>query len=64
MTKKKKSILIIEDDSVLSWVLVKKFMSEGFDVLQAKNGEDGLQSALENHPDLILLDIIMPMSFS
>ncbi len=35
-------------------------MTEGFDVLQAKNGEEGLQSALGNHPDLILLDIIMP----
>ena len=56
----KKRILIIEDDSVLSWVLVKKFMAEGFDVLQAKNGEEGLRSALDNHPDLILLDIIMP----
>jgi DNA-binding response OmpR family regulator len=55
-----KKILIVEDDSVLSWVLIKKFKKEGFDVLRAKNGEEGLDVALKEHPDLILLDIIMP----
>jgi len=55
-----KKILIVEDDSVLSWVLIKKFNKEGFDVLRAKNGEEGLDVALKEHPDLILLDIIMP----
>lgn len=55
-----KKILIVEDDSVLSWVLIKKFKKEGFSVLLAKNGEEGLDVALKEHPDLILLDIIMP----
>ncbi len=55
-----KRILIVEDDSVLSWVLIKKFKKEGFDVSSAKNGEEGLDVALKEHPDLILLDIIMP----
>ena len=37
-----------------------KLMLEGFIVLEAENGEEGLDVALRDHPDLILLDIIMP----
>ncbi|MCX6765815.1 MAG: response regulator [Candidatus Moranbacteria bacterium] len=50
----------MEDDTALLEALVEKFESENFDVLQAINGVEGLESALKNHPDLILLDIIMP----
>lgn len=53
-------ILIVEDDSVLRNVLVDKLSLEGFSCLEAKNGKDGLDIALDKHPDLILLDIIMP----
>lgn len=42
-------------------VLYEKFASEGFDVLKAPNGKEGLETALKSHPDLILLDIIMPV---
>lgn len=41
--------------------LEKKFTQEGFVVLKAQNGEEGLRVALKEHPDLILLDIIMPV---
>lgn len=58
--KQDKKILIVEDDSVLLWTLVKKFKLEGFDVTKAKDGEEGLKAALKIKPDLILLDIIMP----
>jgi two-component system OmpR family response regulator len=34
---------------------------EGFDVFEAKNGKEGLEIALAKHPDIILLDIIMPV---
>ena len=56
----KKKILIIEDEISLRNALSEKLTSEGFDVLQAKNGEEGLESALIKKPDLILLDVIMP----
>lgn len=61
MSNAKKTILIIEDEPSLLWVLGDKFSrDEGFNVLKAKNGEEGLNLALKKHPDLILLDIVMP----
>jgi two-component system KDP operon response regulator KdpE len=63
MTKEKKlnkNILIVEDDNSLRLVLKDKLNSEGFNVFEAENGEIGLDMALRNHPDLIILDIIMP----
>jgi DNA-binding response OmpR family regulator len=56
----KKTILIIEDESSLVSVIKAKFVKEGFVVLKAGNGVEGLKMALRKHPDLILLDIIMP----
>lgn len=55
-----KKILLVEDEIALLDALVLKLNSEGFTTLIAKNGEEGLKVALDNHPDLILLDIIMP----
>lgn len=55
-----KTLLIVEDDSSLLRALSDRFADEGFKIIQAKNGEEGLESALKNRPDLILLDIIMP----
>ncbi|MBZ9578556.1 response regulator [Patescibacteria group bacterium] len=57
---KNKTILVVEDDVSTLRALVDTFTSEGFHVLKAKNGEEGLKLALKEHPDLILLDIIMP----
>lgn len=62
--KKKKTIgkiLIIEDERSLLMALSEKFAREGFEVLTASNGKTGLKSALKNRPDLILLDILMPV---
>lgn len=55
-----KKILVIEDDLSLAGALIAKLDLEGFVTMNAKNGEEGLELALSNHPDLILLDIIMP----
>ena len=54
------SILIIEDEEPLLYALLDKFSTEGFTVISAKNGSEGLKLALQKHPDLILLDILMP----
>ena len=56
----KKTLLIIEDDLALRKVLVDKLTDEGFIVLEAADGESGLEQALGHHPALILLDIFMP----
>lgn len=59
-TPQEKKILIVEDEAPLRQALFDKFSREGFQVVQAKNGEEGLVVAVEEHPDIILLDIIMP----
>ena len=56
----KKTVLIIEDEKYLREALVDILFLKKFLTLQAKNGKDGLRIALKKHPDLILLDIIMP----
>lgn len=58
--RKIKKILVVEDESAEIQALVFKFMSAGFDVIEAKNGEEGLWIALKERPDLIILDILMP----
>lgn len=55
------SIAIIEDENVLREVLVKKFTSEGFAVFAAADGAAGLMLIREKHPDIVLLDIVMPI---
>ena len=60
MANGKKTILLAEDDAMISTMYKTKFEQAGFDVLIADNGADGLELALTNKPDLILLDIIMP----
>ncbi|MFZ2664426.1 MAG: response regulator [Patescibacteria group bacterium] len=61
MTKKSKIVLIVEDEQSLLKALADKFTREGFKILEAKNGKEGLVVASHHHPDLILLDIIMPV---
>lgn len=56
-----KTILVVEDETPLRNALCDKLTNEGFAVLPAKDGAEGLQVALKEHPDLILLDIIMPV---
>jgi len=56
-----KKILIVEDEQDLREALTDKLTREGFEVLGAKNGEEGLKVALAARPDLILLDIVMPV---
>ena len=60
-TKRNQRILIVDDEPSLLSALVDKFTRAGFTALVAKDGKEGLHSAFKNHPDLILLDIIMPV---
>lgn len=56
----KKKILLVEDDTALASVYVSRLQLEGFDVKHVANGEDALSEAVKYHPDLILLDAMMP----
>ena len=54
------SILIIDDDKILREVCSNRLKKEGYQVLDADDGQKGLRLALEAQPDLILLDNRMP----
>ena len=54
------TILIADDDPSLRTVLNVLLQEEGFNVLQAADGSECLRTAYERHPDLVLLDIMMP----
>ncbi len=56
-----KKILIIEDETPLRNAISDILTFEGFTVFQGKNGQEGLEVALQEHPDLILLDLMMPV---
>ena len=56
-----KKILVVEDDEVLARMYQKMLQNHNFDVTIAANGEEGLEVCLKTHPDLVLLDIRMPM---
>jgi two-component system response regulator VicR len=61
--KNNKMVLVIEtidDEAPIQKVLHDKLTLEGFKVLGAKDGEEGLSMALNEHPDIILLDLLMP----
>jgi len=56
----KERILIVEDDDAIVRVLRRSLSLEGFDVESAGDGETGLALALENRPDLVILDLMLP----
>ena len=54
------TILVVEDEPQLRDVVVKQLRAAGYTVTAATDGVEGLHQALAKHPDLILLDIVMP----
>lgn len=55
-----KKILLIEDEEALQKSLSKSLEMENFTVISAYDGKAGLEMALKENPDLILLDLILP----
>lgn len=60
MAKAAKKVLIVEDNKLLQQVYFDRLLKEGYTVLQSYSGQQGLVMAHEYHPDLILLDIMLP----
>ena len=56
----KQTILVVDDERDLLDLIEYNLKKEGFKVLKAENGEEGISKAKEYRPDLILLDIMMP----
>lgn len=55
-----KVILLVDDDLTLREMYDERLKAEGFDIIQASNGDEALRKAKENKPNIILLDIMMP----
>lgn len=56
----KKKILIIDDTELMVQMIADILAGEGYDVVSANNGTDGIRMVMTHKPDLVLLDVIMP----
>lgn len=54
-------ILLVEDDPTIRSLLVELLGEEGYDVEWASNGRTGIEVACASHPDLILMDLMLPI---
>ena len=55
-----KKILIVEDDEDFLFILKKRLTFEGFSVVTAEDGEEGISTAEREKPDLIITDVLIP----
>lgn len=56
----KAKLLLVEDDATLVKMYEKKFHNDGYEVLIAYDGVEGLEMATKEKPDLVVLDIMLP----
>src|SRR5436305_3729900 len=54
------TVLVVDDDPVIVKLLQVNFEMEGYHVITAGDGEEGLARARADHPDIVLLDVMMP----
>lgn len=57
----KKLILIVDDDKILQTALSKTLINAGYDVIVANDGKEGVDVALSRKPDLLIVDMLMPV---
>ncbi|OGG08918.1 hypothetical protein A2154_02960 [Candidatus Gottesmanbacteria bacterium RBG_16_43_7] len=55
-----KKILIIEDDPLIVKIYSTRLKADGYNVISAENGEEGIKVAEEQNPDVVVLDVMMP----
>lgn len=60
MDENKKTILIVDDEKTIVDMLVYNLQKEGYNTLEAGDGEEAVRIALDKKPDLVLLDIMLP----
>ena len=60
MKERKYTILVVEDEPLISEMVAKSLKLEGYAVVVAQTGDDGLSKAKEIKPDLVLLDVLLP----
>ena len=60
MAENQKSVLVVDDDPLISRMYQKKMAGDGYTVRTATNGEEALGLVQKEKPDVILLDVMMP----
>lgn len=55
-------VLIAEDDELILKTVEHKLLKEGFEVILTRNGKEAIEKIIENKPDLIITDIMMPFA--
>src|SRR6516162_11433132 len=53
-------ILVVDDNQTNRDILVTRLEAHGYQTLQAADGDEALRAATQHHPDLVLLDVMMP----
>lgn len=56
----RKKVLVVDDEPAIVKLVSVKLSKEGFDVIEAYDGEEALQKIADSKPDMIILDIMMP----
>lgn len=59
-TQTKPKVLVVDDDPLMRRIVTQSLERSACDLLEAESGASGIQTAIEQHPDLILLDVMMP----
>jgi DNA-binding response OmpR family regulator len=54
------SVLVVDDEPQVVWVLQFSLEAEGYETFSARDGRAAMSAILENHPELLVLDIMMP----
>jgi twitching motility two-component system response regulator PilH len=54
------NVLVVDDSSTIRFVVSKMLWESGYQVVEATNGREGIDMAVEHNPDLILMDVVMP----
>ncbi len=57
----KKKVLVVEDEESLRLLYEEELKAEGYDILTARNGREAIRQSEMGKPDLIILDIVMPV---
>ena len=61
MTDTSTSVLVVDDEPQVAWMLRFSLEAEGYRTLSAPNGKAALEQVREHHPHVVLLDIMMPV---
>lgn len=61
MLDEKQMILVVEDDQNIRVTLTELLRLQGFDVITARDGDEGFSQAIQHQPDLVITDLNMPI---